>query len=301
MREPLLLGALILLAEGPLLPQSCPHPNEGTLRTISEAVSTRFDLAPDLGLEDQGTVNGTCYRRLLVRSREPRRTFFLYLSPDERFLTPDLIDLTLRDSEEREREKAETVKLLEADHSPTRGSANSTVTLVEFSDFQCPYCKQLEGYLSRARDEGLQFRVVFKQRPLPQHAWARQAAVLSSCAAQQSNDAFWRVHDLLFERQNSLSVSTLKDSVGQLLSTMNGIDLPTFESCASEDGMNHTLEADERVADEFHVKETPTIFINGSRRVGLISFEDLKASINAAQQDKTTAMVTRRQSTRIIK
>ena len=178
-------------------------------------------------------------------------------------------------------------KLLESDPSPVKGPSTAT-TLVEFSDFQCPYCKQLANYLTRARQEGIQLRVVFKQLPLPQHSWARQAAVLSSCAERQSKDAFWAVHDFLFEYQDALSPSTIKDRVWQLFSTRHDIDLPMVGKCADDNQVSEVLQADQQLAQEFHVKETPTVFINGARKLGFTSFEDFLRSIGGSEQQEVT-------------
>ena len=81
---------------------------------------------------------------------------------------------------------------------------------MEFSDFQCPYCKRMTDVLENGlrADERKDIRIVFHNYPLPMHPWAKDAAEVAGCAALQSDAAFWKVHDYLFQNQATLTVST---------------------------------------------------------------------------------------------
>jgi protein-disulfide isomerase len=87
----------------------------------------------------------------------------------------------------------------------SKGNATAPVTIVEFSDFQCPYCKKLAETMNQlSPDERAKVRVVFHHLPLPMHAWARTAAEAAGCAQLQGPEVFWGMHDQLFANQDKL-------------------------------------------------------------------------------------------------
>src|SRR5690606_35645394 len=97
--------------------------------------------------------------------------------------------------------------------SPALGPETAKVTIVEFSDFQCPYCAKASEIIHEVKKKyGNKIRVVFKQYPLPFHKDAKKAANAALCANEQSTDKFWKLHDIMFKDQAKLSVSDLKKS-----------------------------------------------------------------------------------------
>jgi len=181
-----------LVAAGCACAQTCPALTDEARSRVSAYVADRYEFAPDLKMEDEGTVVGSCFRRIGIRANAPSRSLELFLSPDQRFLFETLLDTNISPSAERLRVARETQLALLAGSSPYLGPENAPVTLVEFSDFQCPFCKRFADLLSRlpAKDR-LRLRVVFKQRPLAMHQWARRAALASICASFESSGAFW--------------------------------------------------------------------------------------------------------------
>ena len=96
----------------------------------------------------------------------------------------------------------EILSKISMDNVPVKGDANAPITIVEYSDFQCPFCKRgsdmLPGLLE---DYPGKIKIIFKQFPLPNHNWAKPSSIASLCAFEQGNDKFWAFHDMVFEKQ----------------------------------------------------------------------------------------------------
>ncbi|HEX9953304.1 MAG TPA: thioredoxin domain-containing protein [Rubricoccaceae bacterium] len=166
---------------------------------------------------------------------------------------------------------------------PSRGPANAPVTIVEFSDFQCPYCRMaaetVETVLARYPDA---VRLVYAHFPLGMHPWAEPAAVAATCAGQQSPDAFWALHDAYFEGQAATTVTNVTDRSRTALAA-TGIDLAAWAACTS--GTEATAAVREQVAlgEANGVSGTPGFFINGRFLNGNQPIEAFVAAIEAAQ------------------
>jgi protein-disulfide isomerase len=157
---------------------------------------------------------------------------------------------------------------------PSRGPRDAPVTIVEFSDYQCPYCQRQEEALKQivARYPA-QVRLVVMDFPLDMHADARRSAKAAACADQQGR--FWEMHDRLFANQGALDEDELKTDASQL-----GLDGPRFAACL------HSPEAEQRVAqsqregEEAGVDGTPALFLNGRPfSSGAVSFGELQATV----------------------
>lgn len=139
----------------------------------------------------------------------------------------------------------------------SRGPADAPVTIVEFSDYQCPYCQRTEITLHQL-DQLFpgKLRFVYRHFPLDFHQNARPAALAAVCAEHQAR--FWDYHDLLFANQRSLANEDLLRYAGQL-----GLDPSTFERCLTADSTQQRIDEDLAVAKSVGAKATPTFFING--------------------------------------
>lgn len=154
-------------------------------------------------------------------------------------------------------------------HAPSRGPANAPVTIIEFVDFQCPFCTRsaatMETLLVRYPDT---VRVLYVAFPLTMHQWARQAAFASACAAQQDERAFWILHDQYFENQTSLNIDNLMSMSRSYLSGSD-LDLDQWEVCVlNEQDETHTLVADQvergmAYGRQQGVRGTPSFLVNG--------------------------------------
>lgn len=146
--------------------------------------------------------------------------------------------------------------------APSTGPANAPVTLVEFSDFECPYCGAFFGTLERLEQEyGERVRIVYRHYPLDNHPNAFQAARASMCAADQGR--FWEMHDLLFQEQDRLGMADLREKAERL-----GLDAADFDTCLASERHFDTIERDIREGDRVGVDGTPAVFVNGIRVPG---------------------------------
>ena len=147
-------------------------------------------------------------------------------------------------------------------NDPAFGSRNATVEIVEFSDFQCPFCQRLNGTLEQLKaDYGDDVRLVFKDYPLPNHAQAFKAAEAGNCAHEQGK--FWELHDVMFSSQSELEVADLKRHAGEL-----GLDQASFDTCLDSGRFAASVSADLRLGQGVGVSSTPTVFINGRAVMG---------------------------------
>ena len=150
---------------------------------------------------------------------------------------------------------------------PALGPAGAPVQIVEFSDFQCPFCERLTGTLDRLKAEfGDEIRLVFKDYPLPNHAEAFKAAEAGLCANAQG--MFWELHDTMFSNQDALEVDDLKRHAGEL-----GLDQAAFDACLDSGRFAEQVSADLQHGQALGVQSTPTIFINGRAVMGAAPYE----------------------------
>ncbi len=137
------------------------------------------------------------------------------------------------------------------------GPANARVTIVVFSDYQCPFCKQLFPVLRAAlKDNPKDVRLVVKSFPLPSHKFAQSAAVAALAALKQGK--FWEYHDQLFENMSSLS-----DEKVLQIATGLGLDLEKFRRDLKDEDLKKDIVRDVAEGNGAHVTGTPTVFVNG--------------------------------------
>jgi protein-disulfide isomerase len=153
---------------------------------------------------------------------------------------------------------AEGVKSVALDDSPQRGPANASITIVEWADYECPFCANtatlLDDLLSRRPD---QVRLVFKHFPIASHPRARLAA--QAAAAAQEQGKFWEMHRLLFSgKSHQLSPERLPDLAREL-----GLDVPRFVTDFGSAKVADRIERDQKQADLLGLRGTPFVLING--------------------------------------
>lgn len=263
-----------------------PLPNDKR-QAVLDYVRKRYKLPDPVGLVFKGEnfVKDTCYRELVLQGKSPVRTWelTLYMSPDERFLTGELFD-TLSDPVEEERRKNEAIMNgLTLGNVPTIGLAGAPVTIVEFSDFQCPFCRAFARMLREVLAENKdRMRVVFHHLPLGGHAWARSAAEGAACAQLQSSGAFWSLHDLLFENQGDITQDNIKQKLVEYAKAAKDLDIKAFQSCLDNEMSLGLVFRDMDLASANEVTGTPTLFINGQRAQGVKDAAQLRELVAAA-------------------
>ncbi len=156
---------------------------------------------------------------------------------------------------------------------PSRGPEQAPITIVEFSDYECPFCKRAEPTVKKVLETyGDKVRLVYRHFPLEFHATARPAAEASACAAAQGK--FWEYHDKLFASPD-LSDAKLKALAGEV-----GLDQAKFDECFAKKQFKADIDKDMADASSVGVTGTPAFFINGRMLSGAQPFEKFKEIID---------------------
>jgi protein-disulfide isomerase len=166
--------------------------------------------------------------------------------------------------------------------SPWRGAAKPVVTIVEFSDFECPFCRQVQGTLNTIIERyGGEVRLVFKHLPSEGHRNSLPAARAAYCAGEQ--DRFWQFHEALFASPN------LSDSVFNEIATRLGFAREKFQSCLSAERSRAAVIRDIETARRYRVDSTPSFLINGRLVKGALGFSDFQVLIDRELNRKISA------------
>jgi protein-disulfide isomerase len=159
---------------------------------------------------------------------------------------------------------------------PARGPASAQVTIIEFSDFQCPYCSQAKDVLDEVMKlYPTQVRLVFRDFPLSFHPNAVKAAEAGHCANEQGK--FWEMHDSMFDHQDALTVPELEQQAKDL-----GLDTGRFSECLKSDKYAPTVAENLKAGQKAGVDGTPAFVINGVLVGGLQPLEEFRRRIDAA-------------------
>src|SRR5579871_85787 len=199
-----------------------------------------------------------------------------YVSRDGRYLLRgDAVDLTIDPLKQ-------VMSKIKLDGVPARGPRDAKVTIVEYSDFQCPFCSRAYATLEDQvlKEYGDRVRFVFKNFPLTSiHPWAEDGAVAAACGAEQGNDQFWVMYNGLFKRQSEITKDNVKDKAVEI-GQAGGLDAAKLKDCLDGRKSLDAVKADEAEAASLGVGSTPTFFINGRRVSGAQSYEGFKQIID---------------------
>jgi protein-disulfide isomerase len=163
---------------------------------------------------------------------------------------------------------------------PMRGNPNASVTIVEYSDFQCPFCGRAYHTVEEQvlKEYGDRVRLVYKNFPLAIHPWAENAALASACARQQSPQAFWKMYDYLFQNQKDITADNLKEKA----QAVEGIDASAFAACFDNKALLDAVKAEQQEGTALGIRSTPTFFVNGRKLEGAVPFDNFKTAIDQA-------------------
>jgi protein-disulfide isomerase len=175
--------------------------------------------------------------------------------------------------------KVDVSKLAIGD-APTKGPKNAPVTIVEFSDFQCPYCnKGGKNMKAAAAEFGDKVQIVFKHYPLPFHKQAPAAGKAAMAAGEQGK--FWEMADLLFDNQRRLK----EDGIFEELAKQLGLNMAKFTKDMQNPEYQKTIDEDMKQGQAVGVRGTPAFFINGTRVVGAQPTAKFKSEIEKALKE----------------
>jgi protein-disulfide isomerase len=219
-----------------------------------------------LGPMVQSPLAGLFGRQLQVTNdKGESRTGILFTDRDEtKFVIGEYMDLN-RDPWGRI-----SMSAAHLDDRPVLGPANAPITIIEFADFECPFCAHAFGMvetLANTTHKG-QVRVVFKNFPLNGHPWAEKAAQAAECARLQNPDAFWEFARDFYTNQGSINAANLQKHVDDLAAKLK-LDGPSLKACMAGSAVMDRIKQDVADGGALRVNSTPTFFINGIPVVGL--------------------------------
>lgn len=170
---------------------------------------------------------------------------------------------------------------IETADDPALGSDGAIIKIVEFSDFQCPYCQQAYPDLRKLINEyPTDVKIIYRDYPnIATHPDALNAALAANCAFEQ--DKFWAYHDLIFNNQSNLSISELKLYASQLK-----LNTDQFNQCLDDQKYLYEIQDDMQDGMKLSITGTPTFFINGIKVPGIIDYETLKTIIDKVKSLK---------------
>ena len=174
------------------------------------------------------------------------------------------------------------------DDRPTQGPANAPVTIVEFADFECPFCahafSEIETLVNTTYKGKV--KVIFKAYPLNVHPWAIKAAEAAECARLQNPAAFWDFARYFYTNQGSINLNNLQDNVDKLAKEYK-LDAPSLKACMNSPQTEARIKQDQNDGNSIHVSSTPTFFVNGIPVVGLPDGKILDFVINSELAGKS--------------
>jgi protein-disulfide isomerase len=181
---------------------------------------------------------------------------------------------------------------IKTEFEPSLGAPGADVVIVEFSDFQCPYCKEeakmIRDNLVKAYPQGV--RLYFKTFPIESlHPWAKPAAIASRCVYRQQPAAFWTFHDWVFDNQATITADNLKDKVLEWAKTQKDLDAAQLGACLADKSAAEEVDKVIQQGRDLNVDRTPTLFVNGRRIASAIDWPNLKSIIDYELEYQKTA------------
>jgi protein-disulfide isomerase len=302
-----LSGVVVLLTLGALSGAQQPKPSKTISSPLAAARPTSASGKPAVPLPSEETVNGFMQDSfgydasiswkiveikpaeaaglaevtLLVSTPQGPQSSKLYVTTDgEHALVGDLIPFGLHPFLKARKQLEKGI------NGPSRGPANAPVTLVEFSDLQCPHCRQAQPTIDKLIAETPNARLVFQHFPLPNHDWASKAAGYADCIGRGSTDAFWKFVQQVYEDQGEVTAANADAKLNGFADAA-GTKSTEIAACAAKTDTVARLEHSLALGKSVGVTGTPTLFINGRRIASLnnVPYEVLKQLVDFAAKD----------------
>jgi protein-disulfide isomerase len=186
---------------------------------------------------------------------------------------------------------AENMKKIDVNGRPSRGNKDAKVVVVNFDDFQCPFCSRMHQTLfpELLKEYGDRVHFVYKDYPLSEiHPWAIHAAVDANCLATQNNDAYWDFADYIHANQRAVSSEKGRDAQFAALDRLtleqgqkHNLDQTKLQACVKAQNED-AIKASMKEAEGVGVNATPTLFVNGEEMDGALPIGELRAALDSA-------------------
>ena len=193
---------------------------------------------------------------------------------------------------------AEVMKKIDVTGRPTRGNKDAKVTVVNYDDFECPFCSRMHATLFPGlfKEYGDRVLFIYKDYPLEEiHPWAVHAAINANCLAAQNVDAYWDYADYLHANQQAISSekghdaqSAELDKLATLQAQKHSLDVPKLQACVKAQD-EKAVRASLHEGDAVGVDATPTMFVNGQKLDGAVPAEDVRLALDQALKDAGVA------------
>ncbi|HYL57709.1 MAG TPA: thioredoxin domain-containing protein [Candidatus Acidoferrales bacterium] len=174
--------------------------------------------------------------------------------------------------------------------NPSLGPADAPITIVEFADFECPFCAHAFSVLEtmvNTTHKG-QIKVIFKNYPLNVHPWAVKAAEAAECARLQNPSAFWEFARYFYTNQGSINPKNVQEHIDKQTAKL-GLDAPSLKACMDSPAASDKVKQDQADGNAIKVTSTPTFFVNGIPVVGLPDGKVLDFVIASEMAEKPAA------------
>jgi protein-disulfide isomerase len=226
-------------------------------------------------LKDSANFKGSKEGTLNIGGPQGNKAVAFIASPDLKFVVVgEVLDTSVDPA------KAVMAKI-DVKGEPFKGAKDAKVTIVEYSEFQCPYCKRgfdtIEQQVLKNYEGKVKF--YFKHFPLPFHPWAEPAAIGAECAKEQKPEAYWKLYEAYFSHQTELNPQNVKDKSLEYLKDA-GIDNAKWTTCFDSKASLPKVKAQHAEGGSLGVTGTPAFFINGRMLVGAQPFEQFKNVID---------------------
>lgn len=273
-----------------------PNASSDVTKVIERHVRAQYQLPPDVEVTI-GPLRASEFPNfdaltVVFSSATKKQEFEFLLSHDHKtLLRMTKLDLTTDPF-------AEIMKKIDVNGRPTRGNKDAKVTVVNYDDFECPFCARMHATLFPGlfKEYGDRVLFIYKDFPLEEiHPWAVHAAVDANCLAAQNNDAYWDYADYLHSNQHA--VSEAKDHDAQTaeldkLATLQGqkhnLDLPKLQACVKLQD-ERPVRKSMHEADTIGVEATPTMYVNGQKLDGAVPVDEVRLALDQALKDAGVA------------
>jgi protein-disulfide isomerase len=267
-----------------------PNPNEALLnRRIEQKVRTTFNLPQQIditiGARTPSEIGGYDKVPVTLASGGRKTTHDFLISKDNTTLIEwEKLDLT-----------KDVMSSMDLSGRPSRGNAQAKVLIVNYDDFECPFCAKMHQTLfpDLMKAYGDRVKIVYKDYPLVEiHPWAMHAAVDANCLGAQNNDAYWEFADYAHANQKTINGEKrdITEEYGRLdklthdLGQKHGVDVARLDACVSKQD-DSAVRASMVEGEKVGVDATPTIFVNGERLSGAVSEDVLRTTLDRALKD----------------
>jgi protein-disulfide isomerase len=279
MRRQLVSLAVALTMAIPLWGQQAASVTLPSEETVNSFMRQTFGYDPSVTWKissiKPSTANGLAEVVVVVGNQQGQQVTTFYVTPDGKHaLVGDLIPFGAKPF-------APALQALEKDaNGPSRGPAVPSVLLVEFSDLQCPHCKEAQPIIAKllADEPGAKF--VFEQYPLPQHNWAAKGAAYADCIGRLNKESVWKFIQGTFDEQSNITEANADEKLNTIADA-SGAKSSEIAACAAKPETRKRIDDSIALGTSVGVNSTPTLYVNGRRisNMNAIPYDVLKGLV----------------------